>query len=304
MTITEVSKNLEYVVKAVFYNKSKAVLGETILELKKISLNDKELFKGIEYISSDYAFSYIYMYSELYKLKMYHDDKTIVICSSDGMPSFYMPLGETEYGIKLILEYCRKHQLKPHFTKIPGSHVEIFKAMNYKIEEDRNAFDYIYLSSDLAAYEGSNFRKQRNNVSNYLKTNTPVYTSDIAHNIEKCRDFTLKHYAGTDVVQPTLKLLDCIDEFNLKGGIVWNGSDMQAYCIYEKITDNVALSHVELTDNSHRGVHAYMINEMSKNMGAEFINKEDDMGLAGLRRFKENYNPCTLLAKYSAYMDL
>lgn len=274
------------------------------MELKEISLNDKELFKDVEYISSDFVFSNIYMYSELYKLKMYHDDKTIIIRSSGGRPSFYMPLGDTEYGIKLVLEYCHKHRLKPNFTKIPGSHVEIFKSMNYKIKEDRNAFDYIYSTPSLVAYEGPDFRKQRNNVSNYLKSNNPVYSSNIADNIEKCKEFTLNHYAGTDVIQPTLKILNCIDKFNLKGGIVWNGNDMQAYCIYEKISDNMALSHVELTDNSHRGVHAYMINDMSKNMDVEFINKEDDMGLSGLRRFKESYNPSTLLVKYSACPDL
>lgn len=274
------------------------------MQLKEISIKDKELFKDVNYISSDYVFSYIYMYSDLYKFKMYHDDNTIILRSSAGRVTFYMPLGDTEYGIMLVLEYCRKHRLKPHFTNIPSSHVEIFKDMNYKIEEDRNSFDYIYLNSDLAAYEGSDFKKQRNNVSNYLKNNTPVFSNDIADNIEECKEFTLKHYVGTDVVQPTLKILDCVNELNLKGGIVWNGSDMQSYCIYEKITDNMAISHVELTDNSHRGVHAYMINEMSKNMDVEFVNKEDDLGLDGLRRFKENYNPCNMLVKYSAYSGL
>jgi hypothetical protein len=65
------------------------------LELKEISLKDKELFKDVDYISSDYVFSYIHMYSELYKLKMYHDDKTTIIRSCAGRPSFYMPLGDT-----------------------------------------------------------------------------------------------------------------------------------------------------------------------------------------------------------------
>jgi hypothetical protein len=104
------------------------------LELKEISIKDKGLFEDVHYISSDYVFSCIYMYSELYKSKIYHDDKTIIIRSGAGRPSFYMPLGDTEYGIKLVLEYCRKHRLKPYFTKIPGSHIDIFKTMNYKIE--------------------------------------------------------------------------------------------------------------------------------------------------------------------------
>lgn len=301
--MTSSGLSIEILVEYVAVKETLVILGEIILELKEITLNNKELFKYIDYVSSDYVFSYIYMYSELYKLKMYHDDKTIIIRSNAGRPSFYMPLGDIEYGIKLVLEYCRKHRLKPNFTKIPDSHIGIFESMNLKIKEDRNASDYIYSVSDLTAYEGHNFRNQRNNLSNYLKTGNRSYSSDLACHIEKCKEFTLKHYAGTDVVQPTLKILDCIDEFDLKGGIVWNGNDIQAYCIYEKISDNMALSHVELTDNSYRGVHAYMINQMSKSMDVEFINKEDDMGLPGLRRFKENYNPCILQAKYSAYTD-
>ena len=58
-----------------------------------------------------------------------------------------------------------------------------------------------------------------------------------------------------------------------------------------------------LTDNSHRGIHAYMISEMSKRISEEYINKEDDVGLSGLRRFKETYNPCSMLKKYIAYIE-
>ncbi|MGE5677763.1 MAG: phosphatidylglycerol lysyltransferase domain-containing protein, partial [Pseudomonadota bacterium] len=177
------------------------------MELKKISLKDKELFKDVEYISSDYVFSCIYMYSELYKLKIYHDDRTIIIWTDADNPTFYMPLGDTEYGIRLVLQYCREHQTKPHFIKIPYSHVEIFKAMNYIIMEDRNAFDYIFSNLELAAYKGPSFRKQRNNISNYTKINQPAYSGDIIANMEKCKEFTLKYYSGTDVVQPTLKIL-------------------------------------------------------------------------------------------------
>lgn len=273
------------------------------MELREISLDDKRLFENLNYIGSDYIFSSIYMYSKLFKLKIYSDSKTIIIYSDLENPSFFMPLGDTEYGINLVVEYCKQNQMTPYFTKIPRSHIKFFENMNYKIKEDRDSFDYIYSNSNLATYEGSNFRKQRNNISNYLKTNNPIYNDKIYDNIEKCKQFTLKHYAGTDVVEPTLKILDCVEEFNLDGGIVWNGEEMQGYCVYKKVDNNMVISHVELTDNDHRGVHAYMINEMSQRIDTEFINREDDMGLLGLRRFKEMYNPTELFVKYSAYYE-
>ncbi len=96
-------------------------------------------------------------------------------------------------------------------------------------------------------------------------------------------------------------MLDNIDLLNLKGGVIINDGEISAFCLYEKLSDDMILSHVELTDNSHRGVHAYLINEMAKNISETYINKEDDMGIPGLRRFKETYNPRYMLKKYKAF---
>lgn len=274
------------------------------MEYKEISMEDRNLFKDIPFICSDYAFSYLYMFADAYKIKIYHDDNSIIIRSGSCHPIFYMPLGDTSSGIRTALNYCRTKKIKPVFAKIPEEYIHFFSDYNLKIAEDRNSFDYIFRKSDLVEYEGSKYRNQRNNMSNYLKTNTPYYSSDIKPHIDECRDFTLKFYGKKkDVLNPTNRILDRFDEFGLMGGIVWDNDTIQAFCVYEKVSDNFVLSHVELTNNSHRGVHAYMINEMSKMIDTEFINKEDDMGLAGLRRFKESYNPCNLLKKYTASME-
>jgi hypothetical protein len=66
------------------------------------------------------------------------------------------------------------------------------------------------------------------------------------------------------------------------------------------VSDNTVISHIELTNNEHRGTHAFLIKEMSGRINEEYVNKEDDMGLSGLRRFKETYNPCTMIKKYIA----
>ena len=97
-------------------------------------------------------------------------------------------------------------------------------------------------------------------------------------------------------------MLDNADSFKLKGGVVLNNGEISAFCLYEKISEDMVVSHVELTDNSHRGIHAYLINELAKKTGEKYINKEDDMGLPGLRRFKESFNPDHMLKKYRAFL--
>jgi len=273
------------------------------LDFREINLDDKALFNGLDYICSDYIFSYIFMYCEVYKLKLYDDDKCIIVSSEYIKPSYYMPLGDTEHGIKKILEYSSKNNTKPVFSKIPESYVTLFKEYKFKIKEDRNSFDYIYRNSDLAEYNGKKYRKQRNNLSSYLRTCSPQYTENIEQHIKECKDFTLSHFNKIDIINPTLRMLDNLEHFNCNSGLVWNDGKLQAFCVYEKISHNTVLSHIELTDNSHRGIHAYMISEMSKRISEEYINKEDDVGLLGLRRFKETYNPCIMLKKYIAYLE-
>lgn len=274
-----------------------------MLNFREITLNDMSLFNDFEYICSDYVFSYLYMFCEIYKLKIAESDNSIIIRSGNNKPVFYMPLGDTERGIAAILEYCKAKKIKPVIAKIPYTHLEYFNPAMFKIKEDRNSFDYIFRNRDLAGYEGKEFRKQRNNLSSFIKVYTPYYTEDIYNHVDECKAFTLSHFSKVDIYNPTLRLLGSMEKFDCRGGIVWNGDTMLGFCIYQKLTDDTVLSHVELCDTSHRGIHVYMINEMSKRIPEEYVNKEDDVGLAGLRRFKESYNPWDMLKKYSATME-
>lgn len=269
------------------------------MEFRKITMDDEKLFERFEYICSDYIFSYLYMFSEIYKLQIADDDSSVIIKSGTCKPVFYMPLGDISHGISLVIDYCAKNKIKTVFAKIPYTHLGYFDASKFELKEDRNSFDYIFRNEDLAGYHGMEYRKQRNNLSNYLKTYTPLLT-DIYGFVDKCKAFTLAKYSKIDIYNPTIRLLDSMNEFNCMGKVVWNGDSMQGFCVYQKVSADTVVSHVELTDNTHRGIHTYLINEMSKDIHEEYINKEDDMGLMGLKRFKESYNPWHMFKKYTA----
>ncbi|MDI6618716.1 MAG: phosphatidylglycerol lysyltransferase domain-containing protein [Clostridiales bacterium] len=271
------------------------------MDFNGISFEDRHLFDGFEYLCSDYIFSYIYMYSDLYKLKLYHDDRTVIISQSVNSPVFYVPLGDTEYGVKLVVDYCKALGLAPIFVKVTEKYFELFDEFKFKLKEDRNSFDYVFKNSDLASYKGKKYRKQRNNLSNYLRTVRATYTDDIYNHIDECKAFTYKFYNNRkEIYNPTIKILGRAVDLGCRGGIVWDGPSIQGYCIYESISKDTALSHVELTDNTERGVHSFMIKNVSSDIDEDYINKEDDMGLPGLRRFKESYSPCFMIKKYIA----
>lgn len=271
------------------------------MNFREITFDDKKTFDKYRNICSDYLFSYIYMYKELYKLKIAEKNGTVIIRSDIENTNFYMPLGDMEQGIKSVLEYCRESNISPVFAKIPQDYLGAFSDFRFIIEEDRDSFDYIYKNLDFIEYKGKKFRNQRNNLYSYIKTFSPKFDERVELYIDKCKAFTLKYHNSPDKLKPTYKMLDNINEFNLKGGVVLDSDEVAAFCLYEKISNDMVQSHVELTNNSHRGVHAYLVNELAKRMNEAYINKEDDMGLSGLRRFKEKYNPFIMLKKYKAY---
>lgn len=268
---------------------------------RDITLKDMPAFDGYGRICSDYVFSGLYMYKDLFKLKISDCDGTIIIRSDNGAPSFYMPLGDMEKGIMAVSEYCKDNNISPVFTKIPQDYLAVFNDFKFHIEEDRDSFDYVYRNTDFLEFKGKHFRNQRNNLYSYLRNYSPTFSEDIKAYIDQCKACTAKHYNAANVLDPTLKMLDNIDVFNLKGGVVLHGQEVAAFCLYEDVTADTVVSHVEITDNSHRGLHTYLINELAKTIGERYINKEDDMGQLGLRRFKEGYNPCHMLKKYKAY---
>lgn len=268
---------------------------------REIALEDMPILDEYKNICSDYIFSYLYMYKDIYKLRIAQNDSSVIIRSDMGETNFYMPLGDTGHGVKSVLKYCRENGTKPVFAKIPEKCLDTFKEFELKLEEDRDSFDYIYKNSDFLEYSGKEFRRQRNNLFSYLKTFTPEFDEDIKKYVDRCKAFTIKCHNNYEIIDPTFKMLDNIERFNLKGGVVMNQDEIAAFCLYEEISEDTVLSHVELTDNSHRGVHAYLVNELAKLIGERYINKEDDMGLPGLRKFKETFNPHILLKKYKAY---
>lgn len=272
---------------------------------RKVTMSDKPMFDRYRNTCScsDYLFSYVFMYQDSYKLEIWEDNGTIVIRSDLKDTIFYMPLGDTEYGIKTVLEYCKENNIKPVFSKIPEASLPVFNALNFHIEEDRDSFDYIFKNADLLEYKGKDFRNQRNNLYSYLKAFAPIFDTDVKVHIDKCKEFVYKHHNSPDKLEPTLKMLENIDLLELKGGVVLNGGEVSAFCLYEKLSDVMILSHVELTDNYHRGAHAFLVNELAKTISEAYINKEDDMGIPGLRRFKETYNPYHMLKKYKAYYE-
>ena len=77
---------------------------------------------------------------------------------------------------------------------------------------------------------------------------------------------------------------------------------MIAYAVGEPVTDEMAVVHFEKGLGDYKGVYQAINQIFLENSCSSFlwVNREQDMGVEGIRQAKESYNPTHFLRKYRA----
>ena len=86
----------------------------------------------------------------------------------------------------------------------------------------------------------------------------------------------------------------------LSGGVVEVDGGVEAFSIGERLNPDTAVIHLEIANPRYDGLAQFINREFVKNEWAalKYINREQDMGIAGLRRAKMSYYPHHLVKKF------
>ena len=91
-----------------------------------------------------------------------------------------------------------------------------------------------------------------------------------------------------------------LDSLSTKGAMLRVDGEIVAFTLGDRLTDNMAVIHVEKADTSYNGSYA-AINQMfveNEWKAYKYINREDDCGLEGLRKAKLSYQPAFMVEKF------
>ncbi len=82
---------------------------------------------------------------------------------------------------------------------------------------------------------------------------------------------------------------------------VYIDNKLEAFTIGEKINENIALIHIEKANQNIKGLYQYINQQFLLNEfpNVKYVNREEDLGLDGLREAKLSYHPCKFIEKYS-----
>ncbi|MBP3332749.1 MAG: DUF2156 domain-containing protein [Clostridia bacterium] len=171
----------------------------------------------------------------------------------------------------------------------------------------RELFDYFYNTSDLINLSGKKFHQKRNHVNSFTSKYSFEYIRITADNTDLLKEACETLYdpeSGPDLADEHIAINELIENFSALGlaaGVIVCDGKPVAYSIGEHMSDDVALIHIEKADKNFSGSFATINKIFAEREFSDtlLINREEDMGLEGLRKAKLSYHPANLGEYYT-----
>jgi hypothetical protein len=236
----------------------------------------------------------------------------------NGRPAYMSPVGEGDFAsaIRLLTDDALSFG---HPLWISGVTPEAKLLLEndfpggFRYIPERNYFDYIYLHDDLVNLTGKKYQSKRNHI-NKFKNMYPMYeympiTPEL---VPECLRLECKWYRANRTNDDAEELsyerrsltfaLQHAEELDLEGGAICVGGEIVAFTFGSPINANTFGVHVEKGDINYDGVYSLITNEFSTRLPEQYIyiNREEDLGIPGLRKSKLSYHPAILLEKNTA----
>ncbi|MCR5008942.1 MAG: phosphatidylglycerol lysyltransferase domain-containing protein [Oribacterium sp.] len=252
------------------------------------------------------------------------DDKALLfLMKSDGEYFSAMPFCKEEdlkYYFSVIEKYFNEVLKKPLKMYLADEEAVETLALKddprYYVKEEADLKDYLYKGDDLRNLSGKKFHKKKNLVNKFFKEYEGRWEYRTLHccDREDVLGFLDKWYekrtedereTGDTLEYEVIGIHEMMKEcFSLKGfraGGIFIDGHLQAFSLGSlNPRENMACIAIEKGNSEIPGIYQvinqqFLIHEFPD---AELINREDDMGLPGLRKAKESYNPIGYERKY------
>jgi hypothetical protein len=171
--------------------------------------------------------------------------------------------------------------------------------------------DYIYLTKDLVMLAGKKYHSKRNHIARFYRTydDTRFETLDSSNASDalevvklwyKENNLNFATYSEYEVIKEAIEMRE---EFDMQGAVLYVDQKPVAMTLGSEISDKVFDIYFEKALREYDGVYAVINNEFAKTLTKyEYINREEDMGIEGLRKAKMSYNPYIILDRYNAVL--
>ncbi len=292
---------------------------------KNFELKDKKLIESYtkpwNIGCSDLSFANLFIWGADGKMQYVIDDDVLYIkLNFKSFPEFFWPpipkKGSKHDYRELVcraFEYLENKNIVPVIRNIWEPFKEIIEKScpELDIEPAEIAWDYVYSREKLATLKGKKLHGKRNHINKFMQENPDwEYKKLVPSMYEDCiavydgwkesKDLSEDEFANER--RSVLLALTNMEELGLTGGAILLDGKIKAFTVGERLNDDMQLIHIEKADSEINGLFP-MINQqyvLHECADVQYINREEDMGVEGMRKAKRSYYPDFMVKKYFA----
>jgi GNAT superfamily N-acetyltransferase len=180
----------------------------------------------------------------------------------------------------------------------------------FAFASDRNLEDYVYNASDLRDLPGRKYQSKRNHINRFEAEYEYRYEPMTRDHAAECmrleaewRKTRSGHTGELSAEQRAMqRAFAHFDRLGLIGGCIYVGDKLVAFTYGSPINDHTFCVHVEKADTEYDGAFTIINREFVAHLPEQYtlIDREEDLGIPGLRQAKLSYHPAFLEKKYTA----
>lgn len=224
--------------------------------------------------------------------------------------------GDKKEVLDAIIEDARARGIPCRITGVDAAARETIETLypnKFRFHCDEGSFDYVYSIDDLADLKGKKYHGKRNHLNRFYEA-FPSYTAEPIgeNNIPRIMEMVNAWYDVRENDDPNGdyhmeraaidKAFRHFSELEMEGLAIFDGETVLAMTMGSRLTDDTFDVQFEKARADVQGAYPAVNREFaryirSKYPSIRFLDREEDMGLEGLRKAKQSYYPHHMIKK-------
>lgn len=266
----------------------------------------------------EYSFANMYLWGR--QKAVYHAGNLAFFSQFYRRSVYKFPLGEdVKPTLDAIISDSQKRGIPCRITCLTAGDKELLESWypgQFYFQPDRDSYDYVYAVDALADLKGKKLQSKRNHCNRFWQTyphcalepiteeNTPAVEAMLEdwYAAKLAADPTASFYLEQAAIRRALQHREVL---GMEGLVLVCDDKIIAMTMGSALSEDTFDIHFEKALEGYDGAYAAINREFARHLREKYpklqwLNREDDMGLEGLRKAKLSYHPDKLIEKWWA----
>lgn len=294
-----------------------------MIEFRPVRLEDRATIERFTMSSDitncDLSFANMFCWQEVYHSAWAIVDGFLVIrfhIDGGDRLGYMQPVGEGDCAriIPALRDDAHAHGQRLRIIGLTDRGREMIRQMHigqFAFESDRALEDYVYAADDLRNLPGRRYQPKRNHINRFMAEYPDYRYEELTPDrFDECmqleREWRRNHEGHTSELCAEQRAMQRafahFAELGMTGGCIYVGERMVAFTYGSAVNDHTFDTHVEKADTDYDGAFTVINCLFARHLPERFtlINREEDLGIEGLRRAKLSYHPAVIQHKFTA----